>query len=137
MGFLSFLRGNNDVPKRAYVKDWLETLEFPDPEPPPPLPEPQPIPVWQLKPPTPLPAMRRFENVAISPWQDPYATTFRMPPIVYPPYTASSPYDASKGYTRVLLPRQYQSSDEDEGGYEGTSSQAGMICHESLTLFTD
>jgi hypothetical protein len=135
MGLFAVLRGKSDAHKRAFVNSWLETLEFPDPEPPPPLPEPQPTPVWTLKPSTPPQAMRRFDKVAIAQWQDPYATAFRMPTMVYPPYTAGLPYDPSQGYKRVLVP--YQSSDESEGGDEGTSAQAGMTSHESLKPLTE
>jgi len=137
MGLFAVLRGNNDAHKRAFVERWLDTLEFPDPEPPPPppLPEPQPTPIWTLNPPTPLPAMRRFDKVAIATWQDPYATAFRMPAMDYPSYTAALPYDTSKGYRRVLQP--CQSSDDDESGYDETSAHAGMIRHESLKLLTD
>src|SRR5215469_4888271 len=130
MGLFAVIRGNNDAHKRALVNSWLDTLEFPDPEPPPPppLPEPQPTPIW-------TPAMRRFDKVAIAQWQDPYTTAFRMPAMVYPSYAAALPYDPSKGYKRVLQP--CPSSDEDEGGYDETSAQAGMIRHESLKLLTD
>lgn len=128
MGFFGFLRGNNDVHKRAFVNRWLETLEFPDPEPPPtPPPEPQPAPALTPKPPSPIIAMRRFENVAISPWQDPYANAFRMPTMVYPQYTEGLPYDPTQGYKRVLVPCQQSSSGEEDGGDDGTSAQAGMI----------
>jgi hypothetical protein len=129
MGLIAILRGNNDAQKRAFVNNWLETLEFQVPEPPPPLisEEPQPTPVWTLRPPTPLPAMRRFDNIAFTQWQDPYATAFRIPAMVNPPYTAGLPYDPSRGYKRVLVPYQEQSSDEDEGEDDGTFAQAGMI----------
>ena len=135
MGLFVLTRGNNDAHKRAFVNSWLETLEFPDPEPPPPLPEPEPTPVWTMNSPAPVPAMRRYDNVVVAQWQDPYATSFRMPTTVYAPYTAGLPYDPSQGYKRVLVP--VQSSDEDEGGDEGTSAQAGMILHEHLTLLTE
>lgn len=137
MGLFAILRGNNDAHKRALVNSWLETLEFPDPEPPPPLPEPQPTPVWTLNPPNQLPAMRRFDNIAFSQWQDPYSTAFRIPTTVYPPYTAALPYDPSQGYKRVLVPYQQQSSDEDEDGDEGTSAQVGMIYHRSFKVLTN
>ena len=139
MGFFGLLRGNNDGPKRAFVNRWLETLEFPDPEPPPPpppLPEPQPTLVWTLNRPTPLPAMRRFDNIAISQWKDPYAAAARMPNTVYSPYAAGLPYNASQGYKRVLVPWQ-QSSDEEEDGDDEASAQAGMIYDESSKLLID
>ena len=135
MGILSLLRGNNDAPKRAFVNRWLDTLELPEPQPPPPLPLPeaQRMPVWTLNPPTPLPAMRRFDNIAISQWQDPYATPVRMPNLVYSPHAAGLPFNASQGYKRVLVPWQ-ESSDEEEDGDDETSARAGMIYHESSKL---
>lgn len=144
MGLFDLLRGENDHAKRALVNKWLDGLEPPDPEPLSPissgsagsshshpiLSELPPNPVRVYKPPTPPPTMRRFDNISVAQWQDPFASTLRTESVLYQPYTMGNglAYESGLDYRRILLPYQDLDSEEDEDeNHDETSGQAGKI----------
>lgn len=140
MGLFDLLRGDSDHAKRALVNKWLDGLEPPDPDPwspissasarssnPPILSEPPTpsTPVRLYKPPTPPTTMRRFDNISVAQWQDPYASTLRTEGIAYQQYTMGSglQYEPVLDYKRILLP--YQEADSENEDEEETAGEAG------------
>jgi hypothetical protein len=143
MGLLDRLRGDNEHAKRASVHKWLDALEPPDFESPPPLwseaacaadfyalaLEAPPTHFGMYKPPSPPPAMRQYDKITFTQWQDPIMTTFTAPALSlqsYPPESGLA-YQTGPNYSRVLLPYQEPDSESEDEDGDGTSGQAGKV----------
>jgi hypothetical protein len=107
MGLWGFIRDTSkDDAKRAFVDNWLSTVEPPDPEPESDIESPTSSPFSTPRPPSPPPVMRHYGNVSISNWQDPYNSSLQ----------AQAPHNPHKAAYLASLPQHAPTSPNGAAG---------------------